>query len=89
MDTNNHTKLICNALLALYNCQTEDEKKDKSTTRKNHVGFNKFDGPILSSLADYLLKYGYLSNKQIALAEKKLVKYNKQIEALCGQRIFA
>jgi len=67
------------ALLRLYSWQTEDEKVTQETREANGKGFNGTDGAILSSFAEQLLKRGFLSPKQIAIARKKLPKYSRQI----------
>jgi len=67
------------ALLRLYSFQTEDEKQNFSTHHTNGKGFNGTDAEILSSFADQLLKKGWLSQKQLELSRKKLLKYSRQI----------
>lgn len=67
------------ALVKLYELQTEDEKASGSTHEYNSVGFNSFDAEILSSFAEFYMKYHRLSPKQLAIARKKIMKYAKQL----------
>ena len=77
-------KVLYGALLALYNCQTEDEKSAGDTHIVNHMGFNGVDAPFLSSVAQSLKKYGRLTDKQKEFTRKKIVKYVKQITTLAN-----
>ena len=78
-------KVLYGALKKLYNEQTTDEQVEGNTKVQNGVGFNGVDAPILSSMAEFLNKTGFLTSKQKALARKKLVKYNKQLTKLANQ----
>lgn len=77
-------KVLYGALKQLYECQTKDEQNSETTKEQNGVGFNAFDAPILSSLAEGLKKYGSLTVKQRELARKKLKKYTKQLTVLAN-----
>ncbi len=77
-------KVLYGGLLKLYECQTAEEQSVGATTENNGYGFNGVDSPILSSFAEFLKKHGYLSDKQKAIARKKLVKYNKQLTKLAN-----
>jgi len=68
------------ALLAIYNNQTKDEKKDNHTKYDNGVGFNGADAQILTSLSKHYLAKGWLSPKQLSVVKNKLPKYNRQLE---------
>ena len=67
------------ALVKLYSLQTADEQMSNSTEHENGVGFNAFDAMILSDIAKYYMKKGFLSPKQIKLIKPKLYKYTKQL----------
>ena len=75
-------KVLYGALRKLYDCQTADEKSMGETNENNGVGFNGVDAPILTSMAEFLNKRGYLTDKQKIIVRKKLVKYNKQLTKL-------
>jgi len=67
------------ALLKIYEFQTFEEQRVKTTTDYNGVGFTGTDGRILSSLASQLLKKKYLSDKQMDIVFKKMPKYWIQV----------
>jgi len=69
------------ALLALYGYQTQDEQTSEYTTSLNGAGFNKIDAPILSSISQFFLKNGFLTEKQLSLVKRSIKKYHTQIEA--------
>lgn len=76
--------VLYGALKKLYACQTEDERADQETKEHNGMGFNGVDAPFLSSVAEFLLKRGFLTDKQKMYTRKKLVKYNKQLTRLAN-----
>lgn len=77
-------KVLYGALRKLYAEQTVDEKADGDTKYHNGVGFNGVDAKIMSSFAEFLKRTGFLTEKQKAVARKKLVKYNKQLTRLAN-----
>lgn len=76
---NTSDKAVCRAVVAIYNKQTDCEKDCAETTDSNGVGFNGADANILSSFAEWILKRGYLTEKQMVIARKKMMKYAKQL----------
>lgn len=77
-------KVLYNALLKLYDCQTADEQLEGNAKVDNGIGFNGFDAPILTSFAEFLLKTGFLTPKQRNLCRRKLVKYRRQLTVLAN-----
>ena len=77
-------KVLYRALKRLYAEQTSSEKASMETHERNGVGFNGVDGNFLSSCSEFLIKRGYLSDKQKVIVRKKLVKYNKQLTRLAN-----
>jgi hypothetical protein len=79
-------KWAIRAIEVLYAQQTATEQMVKTTEENNGVGFNGTDAFILSAFAEQIAKrkkYNnpiLLSDKQLAIAFKKLPKYWKQIE---------
>jgi hypothetical protein len=67
------------ALLKIFEFQTLEEQKCKTTMDYNGVGFTGTDGRILSSLATQLQRKRYLSDKQMDLVFKKMPKYWIQV----------
>lgn len=85
-------KWAIRAIEVLYARQTETEKMVKLTEVNNGVGFNGTDAFILSAFAEQIAKrrkYNnpvLLSDKQLAIAFKKLPKYWKQIQSVINQK---
>lgn len=77
-------KVLYGALKKLYEQQTVDEKWSGETRNTNGVGFNKVDSKFLSSVAEFLLARGYLTDKQKYVTRRRLVKYNKQLTRLAN-----
>ena len=67
------------ALLSLYHNQTSDEQVGHHTAYKNEIGFNAYDAPILTSIAEQYLKTEALSSGQINALKKLLPKYKRQL----------
>lgn len=76
--------VLYGALKKLYACQTADEQISHETHEVNGMGFNGVDAPILSSMAEFLEKTGFLTPKQKIICRKKLIKYNKQLTKLAN-----
>lgn len=72
-------KMVCRSLMKLYEMQTKSEQADGTTQEHNGVGFNGVDAPILTSFANFFQRTGFLTNKQIVVCRKKLMKYSKQL----------
>ena len=77
-------KVLYGALRKLYACQTDEEKVYGAAKEFNGAGFNGVDAPILTSMAQFLEKAGFLTPKQKVLCRKKLVKYNRQLTRLAN-----
>jgi hypothetical protein len=67
------------ALLRIYQFQTEEEQQSRDTLYNNGVGFSGVDGRILTSFAKQLKNKHYLTDKQLTLLMKKMPKYWEQI----------
>ena len=70
---------VCKAVVKIYEYQTADEKDSHETKEHNNVGFNGADAPIMSSFAEFYIKRGFLSPKQLMIARKKIMKYAGQL----------
>ena len=73
---------IYRLLRLLYEQQTDLEKYLSMTGEKNGVGFNSYDGPILSDIAQRAERYGSLTPRQADLVRRKLKKYARQLAHL-------
>lgn len=78
-------KVLYGAIKKLYNEQTEDEKEAGQTKHYNNVGFNGADSKFMSSVAEFLIRRGYLTDKQKFAARKRMVKYTKQLTRLANR----
>ncbi len=72
-------ELVKQSLIFLMQSQTPDEQAGEYTYDNNSVGFNKIDATIMTSIGKWFIKYGELSDKQLELCRKKLVKYHRQL----------
>lgn len=70
---------ILKAMLRIYMFQTEEEKTRETTQDYNSVGFSGVHGHILTSIANQLITFGNLSQKQLAVVRKIMIKYARQI----------
>ncbi len=70
---------VCRSVVKIFERQTEDEKQADQTGHSNGIGFNGTDAFILSQFAKQYMSKKYLSEKQIALSRKKIVKYSRQL----------
>lgn len=80
-------KVLYGALKKLYNEQTSDEKAAGETKHNNGVGFNGADSKFMSSVAEFLIKRGFMTDKQKYCVRKRLVKYTKQLTRLANETI--
>ena len=72
------------ALLQIYARQTEAEQRHKNTEEDNGVGFSGVDGQFLSDVAERYKRYPKLSEKQLAIVRRKMLKYWKQLLAIAA-----
>lgn len=77
-------KVLYGALKKLYNEQTSDEQDAGVTKHHNGVGFNGVDSKFLSSISEFLINRGFLTDKQKYAARKRLAKYTKQLTKLAN-----
>ena len=78
-------KVLYGAIKKLYDEQTADEKVAGETKHYNGVGFNGADSRFMSSVAEFLIRRGYLTEKQKFAARKRMVKYTKQLTRLANR----
>lgn len=84
METNN--KWLIRGLLAIYSCQTADERNDGITKHDNGIGFNGVDSSFLSNMAIFYNKAGYLSPKQLEKTRQRMLKYSKQLATIAAEK---
>lgn len=84
---NKYDDQVGKALVKLYARQTIDEQKDHETKEYNNIGFNGVDAPILTSFAEFYQKKGFLSQKQLVIARKKIMKYANQLCSIVNEEV--
>ena len=67
-------------LMIVYGNQTGEEKSDGATKKENGVGFNKFDAPDLTAIAESYASNGWLSAEQLREVSRRIQKYHAQWE---------
>lgn len=75
----NRNDAALKSLIIIYNFQTSVEKEDQETKCSNGRGFGAFDAKILTDLAEKYLTYHKLRPNQLAIVQKKMVKYVGQL----------
>jgi hypothetical protein len=81
----NDTWLI-RGMLAIHKNQTSDEICSQQTIENNGIGFNGLDAKILSSFCEFYTKHKFLSEKQLAIARKKMKKYCGQLTKIANKK---
>jgi hypothetical protein len=77
-----NNRWLIRGLLAIYSRQTDDEQNADTTKESNGIGFNAFDAPIMSDMAKQYQRTGFLSNRQLAIVRKCMVKYAGQLHRI-------
>lgn len=72
-------KAVERALLQIYNRQTAYEQRAQEAQVHNNAGFTAFDAEFLTSVAKGYLQYGRLTERQMPIVRKKMMKYWKQL----------
>lgn len=75
------------SLLAIYRLQTESEKVGGLTKEENGVGFNSVDSAILSDFAKQYMTVKFLSKRQVAMTQQKMIKYTGQLTKIANGEI--
>lgn len=78
-------RAVARALVALHNRQTDSEKVTEATVAYNLQGFTPADARMGSSMATFYMKFGHLSEKQIAYWRKPNAKGVPRICKYSGQ----
>ena len=76
--------VLYRALKKLYDCQTADEQASGETKEHNGAGFNSVDAQFLTSVAEFMIRNGFLTEKQKVITRKKMVKYTKQLTKIAN-----
>jgi hypothetical protein len=77
-------KMVYRSVVKIFEKQTEDEQRAETTSHHNGVGFNGIDAEIMSSFAKQIMRGKKLSDKQYAIAHKKIKKYAGQLTKIAN-----
>jgi len=77
---------LTRGILAIYDRQTADEQTTEQTRYHNGVGFGATDAEILSSFAKQLQKGRTLSQKQVTIATRLMMKYAMQLARIAREQ---
>jgi len=75
---------LMRGIVAIWQRQTNQERRIERTLENNGVGFNGCDAEFLSSLACQIQERGSLSPRQIDWARKKMIKYAGQLAKIAA-----
>jgi hypothetical protein len=78
---------LCHGIVAIYQRQTADEQAAETTIENNGVGFNGCDGEFLSSVAKQLLAGRKLSERQVTVCRKAMLKYAGQLSKIANHQL--
>ena len=67
-------------VVVVYRNQTADEQSQQVTSHRNGMGFTGADAEIMSSFAQRILAGRPLTEKQLVLARKRVLKYWRQMQ---------
>jgi hypothetical protein len=76
---------VCKAIVKIFERQTEDEKQADATGHSNGIGYNGSDAFIMSKFAKFYMEKGFLTDKQLAIGQKKIKKYAKQLTNIANE----
>lgn len=77
-------RMVIKSLLKLCEYQTDYELERKEANVRNHLGFNKFDAPILTNVANVYTKTGQISRRSFADTRRRLLKYSSQLAKIAN-----
>ena len=72
-------KWALKALIRIYQFQTDSEQTCGETIEENGVGFSGSHSVILSGIANQVIRYNSISNKQLAIVHRIIPHYARQI----------
>lgn len=74
------------AIVAIFEQQTSDEQRTEQTREHNNRGFNGVDAELMTSFAKQVLRGSMLSEKQLSIARRKMLKYAGQLLKLARKK---
>ena len=68
--------------MIVYGGQTGEEKGAQTAKKQNGVGFNKFDAPLLTPIAESYMTQGWVHRYELNIVSRAIQKYHSQWEGL-------
>lgn len=72
-------KTLLDAVVAIYDRQTDEEKMSGQSTEENHIGFSKIDAKSLTNIAVKIKRKEELTFQEMCMTRNKMPKYWKQL----------
>jgi hypothetical protein len=72
-------KAVLRGILVIHSLQTDSEQASHTTHIYNGVGWTGYDAEFMSSLADQIRDKGFLTEKQMVYARKRILRYAGQL----------
>jgi hypothetical protein len=82
----NRDEAVYKGLIAIFERQTEGERRGGTTQEHNGVGFSRFDAPFLTDMVRSYRIYGRLTPKQLAVTRNKIKRYWRQLVEIANER---
>lgn len=67
------------ALNTIYANQNSVEQEKGKTVSKNGVGFTAYDATVLSNIARFYRRTGFVTSDQLSVVRQRIVKYWRQL----------
>lgn len=74
-------------IVAIYNKQVQDEKRDETTKYHNRVGFRPNDAKRLSYYAKWIISGHHISGHHVNIAKVRMRKYCRQLAKIANGEI--
>lgn len=78
---------VKHALVRLYECQEQDEMRDKKSVHENGIGFNKVDAYYLSKSAEKVIQGKQLSESELNACRWSVMKYWRQLTEMSKKNL--
>jgi tRNA(Ile2) C34 agmatinyltransferase TiaS len=83
-----YDEMVKKAIVAIYNRQTMDEKRNECTTHKNGRGFRANHAHVGSRLAKLIISGKQLTRQEMWTAREITLHYVKQLAEIAAEKVF-
>lgn len=77
-------KAVIRGMIRIHSFQTAEEQSAGITVEDNGMGFNGLDAEFMTSLVNFHKERGFLTDTQMTLARKKMLKYAGQLARIAN-----